>query len=163
VIAYMSSLSTLPKDASTFSTLRQTRHRPSCEISTTYDGVARARPLAWAVLLVNGGSNMFRISTIDTQQERRLVVEGTLVRPWVDELRKTWSCASNALEGRGLVIDLTNATVISREGENAIFDLMKEGAKFSCGGVLTRHVLKELARRCHTTLNDVLNRNCSEK
>jgi len=119
--------------------------------------------LAWAVLLVNGGSNMFRISTIDTQQERRLVVEGTLVRPWVDELRKTWSCASNALEGRGLVIDLTNATVISREGENAIFDLMKEGAKFSCGGVLTRHVLKELARRCHTTLNDVLNRNCSEK
>jgi hypothetical protein len=78
-------------------------------------------------------------------------------------LRKTWSSAGNALEGRGLVIDLTNATVISREGENAIFDLMKEGAKFSCGGVLTRHVLKELARRCHTTLNDVLNRNCAEK
>jgi hypothetical protein len=25
---------------------------------------------------------------------------------------------------------------------------MKEGAKFSCGGVLTRHVLKRLARRC---------------
>jgi hypothetical protein len=162
VSAYLSSLSTLPNDASTFSTLRQMRRLPSCEISTTYEVVIRARALAWAVLLVNGGSNMFRISTIDTQQERRLVVEGTLVRPWVDELRKTWSSASNALEGRGLVIDLTNATVISREGESAIFDLMREGAKFSCGGVLTKHLLKELARRCHTTLSEVLNRNCAK-
>jgi hypothetical protein len=101
---------------------------------------------------------MFRISTIDTHRERRLVVEGTLVHPWVDELRKTWSDAGNSLEDRNLVIDLTNVIVISREGENAIFELMKEGAKFSCGGVLTRHVLKELAHRCHTKLNDVLNR-----
>ena len=106
---------------------------------------------------------MFRISTIDTQRERKLVVEGTLVRPWVDELRKTWSNAGDALEGRRLVIDLTNATVISREGENALFDLMKEGSKFSCGGVLTRHLLKELAHRCHTKLNDVLNQKCPEK
>jgi hypothetical protein len=106
---------------------------------------------------------MFRISTIDTQLERRLVVEGTLVPPWVEELQKTWSNAGDALEGRNLVIDLTNATVISREGESTIFDLMKDGAKFSCGGVLTRHLLKELARRCHTTLNEVMNRNCSKK
>jgi hypothetical protein len=113
--------------------------------------------------LVSGGNNMFRISTIDTQRERRLVVEGTLVLPWVEELRKTWSDAANALEGRSLIIDLSNATVISREGENAIFDLMKDGAKFSCSGVLTKHVLKELARKCHTTLNDVINRNCSKK
>jgi len=101
---------------------------------------------------------MFRISTIDTQSERRLVVEGTLVRPWVDELRTTWSNAGNSLEGRGLVIDLINVTVISREGENAIFELMKEGAKFSSGGIHTRHLLKELAHRCHTKVNHVLNR-----
>ena len=106
---------------------------------------------------------MFRISTIDTQHERRLVVEGTLVPPWVEELQKTWSIAGSALDGRSLVIDLTNATVISREGESVIFDFMKEGAKFSCGGVLTRHLLKELARRCHTTLSDVMDRNCSKK
>ena len=159
----MSSLSTLPNSLSTFSTLRQERHSPERDVSTTCDDFTCLFGLAWAVLLVNGGNNMFKLSTIDTQRERRLVVEGTLVQPWVDELRKTWSDAGQALEGRSLVIDLTNATVISHEGENAIFDLMKEGAKFSCGGVLTRHVLKELARRCHTTLNDVLKRNCTEK
>src|SRR5258708_39288692 len=97
----------------------------------------RLQALALAVLLFKGGSDMFRISTIDTSSERRLVLEGTLVRPWVDELRRTWSVASNSLEGRSLVIDLTNVIVISREGENTIFELMKEGAKFSCGRALT--------------------------
>lgn len=106
---------------------------------------------------------MFRISTIDTHSERRLVVEGTVVHPWVDELRRTWGNAGSSLEGRRLVIDLTNATVISCEGENAIFELMKEGAKFSCGGVLTRHLLKQLAHRCHTRLNNVLNRRRSKE
>ena len=106
---------------------------------------------------------MFRISTIDTQRERRLVVEGTLVRPWVEELRKTWIDAGSSPAAQKVVIDLTNVTVISREGEDAIFELMKEGAKFSCGGVLTRHLLKELAHRCHTRLIDVLNERCSGK
>jgi hypothetical protein len=100
---------------------------------------------------------MFKISTIDTERERRLVVEGTLVQPWVAEFQRTWSEAGNSLEGRTLVIDLTNATVISREGESAIFELMKQGAKFSCCGVLTRHLLKQLAHRCHTRLTNVLN------
>ncbi len=106
---------------------------------------------------------MFRISNIDTDSERRLVVEGTLVHPWVDELRRTWSTAGYSLEGRKLVIDLTNVIMISREGENAIFELMKEGAKFSCGGVLTKHLLKELAHRCHTKLDNVLNRKHSKE
>ena len=105
---------------------------------------------------------MFKISTIDTDRERRLVVEGTLVQPWVGELRRSWNDAGESLDGRTLVIDLSNATVISREGESAIFELMKDGAKFSCRGVLTRHLLKQLAYRCHTNLNRVLNRRRSE-
>ena len=91
---------------------------------------------------------MFRISTVDTPAQRRLVVEGKLSGLWVAELRTTCRDAKLDLEGRRLVIDLSSLTVISREGEDAIVDLMKEGAKFSCAGVLTRHVLKRLTRRC---------------
>jgi hypothetical protein len=94
---------------------------------------------------------MFKISIVDTRTQRRLVVEGRLSKPWVDELRSTWRNASRDLEGRKVVIDLSSLTVISREGEDAIFDLMKQGAKFSCAGILTRHVLKGLARRCQCT------------
>ena len=74
-------------------------------------------------------------------------MEGTLIGPWIAELGTTWRNASQDLGGRKLIIDLTDVTVISREGEDAIFDLMKKGANFSCGGVLMRHVLKELARK----------------
>lgn len=101
---------------------------------------------------------MFRISIIDTYRERRLVVEGTLIRPWVAELRRSWHEAGDSQDRRTLVIDLTNATMIDAEGEILIFDLMKEGAKFCCSDVLTKHVLKQLAHRCNTRLSDVLNR-----
>ena len=91
---------------------------------------------------------MLKISTIDTRAERRLVVEGKLVQPWVGELRRTWRSSGDALDGRKLVIDLSSATVISREGEDELLELMKEGAKFSCCGVLTKYVVKRLEHRC---------------
>lgn len=69
--------------------------------------------------------------------------------PWVNELHTSWRNACLNLEGRKLVIDVSSLTVISREGEDTIFSLMKEGAKFSCCGVLTRYVLKRLAKSCH--------------
>ena len=99
---------------------------------------------------------MFKISIVDTRTQRKLVVEGRLSGAWVDELRTTWRSASRDLDGRKMVIDLSSLTLISREGEDAIFDLMKEGAKFSCAGILNRHVLKGLARRCQCTQSQVL-------
>ena len=103
---------------------------------------------------------MLKISTIDTQSERRLVVEGKLIEPWLAELTRAWKSASEELHGRRLIIDLGNATVISREGEDALFDLMQDGARFSCSGVLTRHLLKRLAHRRHARVKN-LNRICS--
>lgn len=124
----------------------------------TYRHFVSSQRLVWAVLLHSGVNDMFKISTIDSASERRLVVEGTLVQPWVGELRRTWNDAGQSLHGRKLVIDLTNATLIDPEGEAAIFELMQEGAKFNCSGVLTRHVLKQAAHKCHMRLQKVLNR-----
>src|SRR4029077_5725776 len=101
---------------------------------------------------------MFKISIVDTPAQRRLVVEGKLSEPWVDELRTAWKNASRDSDARKLVIDLNRLTVISREGENAIFDLMKQGAKFSCGAICTRHMLKRLARECQGKLRKAVNR-----
>jgi hypothetical protein len=90
---------------------------------------------------------MFKISTVDTPSRRTLLVEGTFLGPWIVELDTTWRNACRNLARRKLVVDLSNVTVISHEGEDAIFDLMKKGAKFSCSGLLMKHVLKELARK----------------
>ena len=106
---------------------------------------------------------MFKISISDTPCKRILLVEGTLVPPWTAELRKVWRDAGQDLEGRKLVIDLANVTVIGQEGENTLFELMTNGAKFSCGGVLTKHVLKRLARRFQSNVREVLNSTATTK
>ena len=92
---------------------------------------------------------MFKISIVETQSQRRLILEGRLVSPWTKEVESTWRSAAQQLEGRRLVVDLTNVTVISRDGENLLLHLMKDGAKFAGKGVLTKHILRQLARRCH--------------
>ncbi len=99
---------------------------------------------------------MFKISIIDTRAQRRLVLEGKLIAPWTAELQSAWKSAGEELRGRRLVIDLTNVTVIGPDGENTLFELMSNGARFSCGGVLTKHVLKRLARRCRCNSRDTL-------
>jgi hypothetical protein len=91
---------------------------------------------------------MFKISIVETRSQRRLILEGKLISPWTAEVASAWRSATEQLEGRKLVIDLGNVTLISPDGENTLFELMRDGAKFTCGGVFTRHVLRQLARRC---------------
>lgn len=94
---------------------------------------------------------MFKISIVDTQARRTLVLEGTLVRPWTAEVETAWKSAREQLQGRKVVIDLRNVTLINQDGENTLLRLMEGGARFSCRDVLTKHVLKELSRRCGCT------------
>jgi hypothetical protein len=91
---------------------------------------------------------MFKISIVEERSQRRLMLEGRLVRPWTAEVESAWKTAGEDLQGRKLIVDLTNVTHIGADGECTLFKLMKEGAKFSCSGVLTKHVLNQLARRC---------------
>src|ERR1700731_2913715 len=90
---------------------------------------------------------MLKISIIDSRTECRLVLEGKLIAPWVAELRTAWKAVNEEIKDRALVVDLWNVAVISQEGENALLELMNEGVKFRCSGVLTKHVIQQLRRR----------------
>jgi hypothetical protein len=93
---------------------------------------------------------MFKISIVESRGQRRLVLEGKLIAPWTTEVESAWRDAGEQLEGRKLIIDLTNVTLISLDGQNTLFRLMRDGARFSSGDVLTKHVLQQLARRCRS-------------
>jgi anti-anti-sigma regulatory factor len=95
---------------------------------------------------------MFKISIIEERSQRRLILEGRLVRPWTTEVESAWKTAGEHLDGRKLVVDLRNVTHISADGESTLIRLIRDGAKLSCRGVLTKHVLKQLARRCRLAL-----------
>lgn len=90
---------------------------------------------------------MLKISILEGRKQRRLVVEGKLVAPWCDELKAACERAGSGLNGRELVIDLKNITTISRQGEDLLLELMKQGVGFSCCGVYTSEILKQAARR----------------
>ncbi len=90
---------------------------------------------------------MLKISVLDTLAQRRLILEGTLLPPWVEELNKACEGAGEGLNGRQLVIDITNLTVISPEGENALLQLMGEGVRLRSTGVFMKHIAQQLTRR----------------
>ena len=96
---------------------------------------------------------MFKISVIDSRTQRRLILEGKLVAPWTLELRTFCEKARADLNERELVIDIKQLTAISQEGENLLFELMKDRVTFRCG-VFTKHVLAQLARRLRTELQE---------
>ncbi len=90
---------------------------------------------------------MLKISVVDSSNQRRLVLEGRLIAPWVAELRTVWTKAKTELDGRELLIDMESVMVVSQEAENTLLQMMNEGARFRCSGVLTKHVLQQLMRR----------------
>ena len=89
---------------------------------------------------------MLKISVIESPRRRRLVLEGRLVEPWVTELPGAYAKAKEHLDGRELVIDLTNVTAVSAAGEEFLLELMGAGARFQCG-VFTKEILKQLAAK----------------
>lgn len=90
---------------------------------------------------------MLKISIVEGRKQRQLVVEGKLVAPWSDELKAASERARSGLDGRELVIDLINLTTISRQGQDLLLELMKQGVRFRGCGVFTNEILKLVARR----------------
>jgi hypothetical protein len=98
---------------------------------------------------------MLRISLIDGHTQRRLVLEGKLQPPWAAELKTAYEQARADLRSRELVVDLKCLTAISKEGEDLLLDLMKEGVKFRSRDVFTKQVLKQVARRANGHIREV--------
>jgi hypothetical protein len=90
---------------------------------------------------------MLKITRVRTKRRCRLVLEGELVSPWVAELRSEWNDIRSSERDMTLIADLRNVVTISQEGRDVLFEMMNQGAKFSSGGVLNRHVLQQLARK----------------
>jgi anti-anti-sigma regulatory factor len=88
---------------------------------------------------------MLKISLVDGQRQRRLIVEGTLVAPWASELAIACEKARADLQGRELVVDLRSLTGIGPDGESVLLQLMKDKIKLQCG-VFVRELLRQLLR-----------------
>lgn len=98
---------------------------------------------------------MLKITVVERRRQRRLLVEGRLIAPWVAELMSAYEAAKTNLEERELVVDLRGLTAISPEGEAVLLRLMGEKARILCG-VYMKEVLKQLARNTGGSLREAV-------
>ncbi len=92
---------------------------------------------------------MLKITAVDSNRGRTLVLEGQLIDPWITELERSWSEARMSIRADLIVVDLKDVTAISQQGENVLYRMMADGAVLNCcRGVLTKHVLQQLKLRC---------------
>jgi len=90
---------------------------------------------------------MMKISIIENERKRQLILEGKLIAPWTDELESVVYRTAVDLDRRKLVIDLRGLIAISVDGEDVLLALMDRGARFRASSVFMKQVLKELSRR----------------
>jgi hypothetical protein len=96
---------------------------------------------------------MLKITIVEDQRRRRVIVEGKLIAPWAAELSTTYQTAKTGLRDSQLVVDLRSLTAISSEGEEVLLQLMSEKAKF-LSGIYVREVLKQLTRKNRNSVRD---------
>jgi hypothetical protein len=90
---------------------------------------------------------MFKVTTITNQTQRILALEGSLVDPWLSNLKGRWDEERRAQEGGMFVIDLTKVTIVSQHGENVLFQMFTEGARLVGNSTLARMAIRQVELR----------------
>ncbi len=90
---------------------------------------------------------MLKVTKTETPTERRFIVEGRLVEPWIKELEAAWQETLRKPDDRLCVFDLNGVTFVDKSGERLLLALWKMGVQFLARGVYTKHVLEEVGGR----------------
>ena len=87
---------------------------------------------------------MLRISLEQDQGNLSLVVEGRLVGPWVDELRRV--SAKHISRSGMLLLDLCGVTAMDARGQTLLNELRQGGATLRCSDVMNLYLVEQMAR-----------------
>jgi len=88
---------------------------------------------------------MLKISTQPGGNSTRLVLEGILAGPWVEELTRYWRAIPDLQHSR-MMVDLTGVTFIAAEGKALLAQMWRQGARFHAVGCLTKCIVEEITK-----------------
>lgn len=91
---------------------------------------------------------MLRITTFSMPTEVRLVLEGKLTGPWVEELQSAWEKSLSQYRSRKCVVDLSGTTAIDENGKRLLTAMHSKGVRFIANGVATIQLIKEIRCKC---------------
>jgi ABC-type transporter Mla MlaB component len=87
---------------------------------------------------------MLRITIHNEATKTRFIIEGRLVGPWVDELRKCWRAARLHENCPKLQVDLTSVTLIDSEAKKLLAEMHRNGARLFAVGLMTQAIIEEI-------------------
>ena len=90
---------------------------------------------------------MLRITLNETPTEKRWILQGRLVGPWVGEMRTSWKRRHGNASGRTCIVDLSDVTFIDTRGERLLRTMSKEGAQFIATGIYIKHIVQHTCAR----------------
>ena len=86
---------------------------------------------------------MLRISIEQHANSLSLVIEGRLVSPWVEELRRVMR--EHAADAAVLAVDLCGVTGMDADGHALLEELHQGGASLRCSDVLNQYLVEQMA------------------
>ncbi len=84
---------------------------------------------------------LLRITTQETSEVVRFLLEGKLGGPWVAEMERAFGHGKSASAGKLIVVDLKGLTGADAAGRNLIAHMQREGAAFQNSSPLQSHML----------------------
>jgi ABC-type transporter Mla MlaB component len=93
-------------------------------------------------------NSLLRIAIRSTQDQDTWILEGRLAGQVVDELTTSWKQSLCEEPERKRVVDLMGVSFVDERGEQALLEMMTEGAHFVARGVYLKSLLQSLSQRC---------------
>ena len=87
---------------------------------------------------------MLRITTSETGNGQKWILEGQLAGPSAGELQTSWKTAGGPSK---CVVDLTGVTFVDEAGALVLSEMKDAGVRFIARGVDTMHLLEDLKRK----------------
>jgi len=84
---------------------------------------------------------VLKVTVVEQEGRATFKVEGRLVKPWVSELKKSWTQFVREHPEEPVMVDLGEVTFIDHEGKCLLSSMFRKGADLCGGGFLTRSIV----------------------
>lgn len=90
---------------------------------------------------------MLKITVQERAEARRILLEGILAGPWVDELERTWLTLIGKHPDHPVLVDLSGVTFVDGEGKKILTWIYEEGAELSGSDVMNKSIIDEIKQK----------------
>ncbi len=90
---------------------------------------------------------MLRVTFEKGLEATTVKLEGKIIGPWADELKRAWGELVAGRPAKPIIVDLSGVTFIGSEGKSILTWMSKQGADLRAGNLMTKYIVDGILRR----------------